>query len=291
MALSNLVTVDWLQSNLDLPEIVILDASWYLPTQSRDPDAEYLEGHIPGAKRFDFDGEIKDASSSLPHMLPAASEFTAAVRALGVNADSRVVVYDGMGVFAAPRAWWMFKVMGHGNVAVLDGGLPAWKAAGLALESGPPAAVASSGNFEARLVSERLADAAEVAEHLEKRTAQVVDARSPARFSGEQPEPRPGLRAGHMPGAMNLPFDRLLEDGFYRSPEVLEQRFREAGIESGAPVVGSCGSGVTASVLALGAELAGLGPMAVYDGSWAEWGQESRPELAVVKGGVEHGAT
>ncbi|WP_136065282.1 3-mercaptopyruvate sulfurtransferase [Modicisalibacter radicis] len=281
MAMSDLVTVDWLRDNLDLPRLVILDASWYLPTASRDPEAEYRVGHIPGARRFDFDREIKDSSSSLPHMLPAPSAFSAAVRALGVNADSRVVIYDGQGIFAAPRAWWMFKVMGHEDVAVLDGGLPAWKAAGFALDSGPPPA-ATPGDFEARLNPERLADATAVGAHLEKRTAQVVDARSAARFSGEQPEPRPGLRAGHMPGALNLPFDRLLDDGCYRSPAILRERFREAGIEPGTPLVGSCGSGVTASVLALGAELAGLGPMAVYDGSWAEWGQESRPELAVV---------
>jgi thiosulfate/3-mercaptopyruvate sulfurtransferase len=279
----DLIDAAWLQRALGAADLVLLDASWYMPADARDPEVEFAQAHIEGAQRFDFDKDIADTSSPLPHMLPSPDLFQQKLRALGVGAASRVVVYDTAGIFAAPRAWWMLKAMGHEAVAVLDGGLPAWRAVGGAVISGP-AVVAPPGDFVARPDPARLADSARVLAELNR--AEIVDARAAARFEGSQPEPRQGLRSGHMPGARNLPFGDILHAGRYRPAAEIKALFARAGISGTAPVIASCGSGVTASVLALGAELAGLGPIAVYDGSWSEWGQESRPDLPVVTGTV-----
>lgn len=279
----NLVDIRWLLDALGAPDLAILDASWYMPADNRDADAEFRDKHIPGALRFDFDGRIKDQASALPHMLPSPEAFTDACRELGISAGTRIVIYDTAGVFAAPRAWWMFKAMGHDAVAVLDGGLPAWISAGGALESGEAAAPAR-GDFTARPDPARIIDAQTLKARIEAGGVQVVDARPAPRFEGSQPEPRAGLRSGHMPGASNLPFGQLLESGHFRNGGDLRAAWADAGVDGSLPLVASCGSGVTASILALGAELAGLRPVTVYDGSWSEWGQGSRPDLPVVTG-------
>lgn len=264
-----LVSTDWLATRLDAPDIVVVDASWYLPTQNRDGKAEYLAEHIPGAVHFDID-TVKDTSSSLPHMLPNANTFAQAVGAMGIGDGMKIVVYDGAGLFSAPRVRWMFKVFGAGDVVILDGGLPKWKAEGRPLESGP--VKRQPRRFTARLDNSAVADLGDVRRALASGSAQVVDARPADRFRGEAPEPRPGLKAGHMPGSLNLPATSIIENGRLKDEAEIRAALDQAGINGARPVITSCGSGVTAAIVALALETVGKPAKALYDASWAEWG-------------------
>lgn len=270
MSLPPLIRPKALASLLGAADLRIVDASWFLPAEGRSGRDEFASERLPGAVFFDIDA-ISDTSSDLPHTLPSPEAFASAAGALGLSPDFRVVVYDSFGIRSAARVWWTLKVMGYPRVQVLDGGLRAWKAAGLALETGPlppPQPVASTTDFS----PERLRNLSQVGRALAERSAQVVDARSAARFRGDAPEPRPGLRSGHMRGALNLPFDRLLTtEGALKPPAALTAEFTAAGVNLARPVIATCGSGVTASVLALALEVLGH-PAAVYDGSWSEWG-------------------
>jgi thiosulfate/3-mercaptopyruvate sulfurtransferase len=274
-AFPSLVDIDWLAANQQRDDLVILDASWHMPDEKRDAEQEWRQMRIPGSRFFDFDGRICRTDTDLPHMMPDSETFNREVRKLGVNQNSYIVVYDVLGVFTGPRAWWMFRTMGHDNVAVLNGGLPAWRQAGLAVESGAPLSAVAEGDFSAieRLFS--LRDADDVQAALEDADTLVLDARSAERFNAEVDEPRPGLRRGHIPGSLNLPFANLLERDIYlRDPATLKQAFNALGVtDHDQRLVFSCGSGVTACVLALAAERAGFTNLSVYDGSWTEWGR------------------
>ena len=270
MTLEALVTTAWLAKHREEPDVRIVDGSWHMPQLARDAHAEFVAAHIPGAVFFDIDA-IADHATSLPHMLPSAQTFANAVGALGIGSDDRVVVYDVRGVVSAARVWWTFRAFGHDAVAVLDGGLRRWRAEGRPVDSGEPTPAPRS--FRARLRPELVRDLAAMRANLVSGAAQVVDARSPGRFAGTEPEPRPGLRGGHIPGSVNLPYETLYrEDGTLKPPDQLRTVVHAAGVDLGRPIVTSCGSGVTASVLALTFHLLGRSDVAVYDGSWSEWG-------------------
>ena len=270
MMFGPLVTTDWLAARLGDPGVRVVDGSWHMPQLGRDARAEFAHAHIPGAVFLDIDA-IADRSSPLPHMLPTPDEFGIAVGALGIGDGDRVVVYDTRGVVSAARVWWTFRAFGLDSVAVLDGGLPKWRSENHPVESGVP--TPPTRRFTAKLRSELVRDLTAMRDNLGSRVEQVVDARSRGRFAGTEPEPRAGLRGGHIPGSVNLPYDELYQpDGTLAPREELQRRFVAAGVDLAQPVVTSCGSGVTASVLALALYLLGRPDAAVYDGSWTEWG-------------------
>ncbi|WP_334174845.1 3-mercaptopyruvate sulfurtransferase [Pseudoxanthobacter sp.] len=274
-----LVGAEWLKDHLDAPKLRIVDASWHLPTSDRDARQEFSAGHIPGAVFFDID-TIADSERGLPHMLPAPAAFAAAVGKLGIAQGDSVVVYDTVGLFSAARVWWAFRVMGLKDVRVLDGGLPAWLNASGPMERGParPATRTFVPEFDAGAV----ADVADVKAAIATGAATIVDARSAERFSGAVPEPRPGLKAGHMPGARNLPFTALTVHGRLKPKAELAAAFEAAGVDITRPIITSCGSGVTACVLCLALAILGAPSVRLYDGSWTEWG--GRPDAEVACG-------
>jgi thiosulfate/3-mercaptopyruvate sulfurtransferase len=270
--LPTVVTTEWLAKELGKPDLRVLDGTWHMPQLRRDARAEFAQGHIPGAAFFDIDA-IADPTTTLPHMLPTAEAFAAAVGDLGVGSGDRVVVYDARGVVSAARVWWTFRVFGHDSVAVLDGGLRAWKAEGRPLETGAP--TPPRREFHARRRPELVRDLDAMRRNLATRAEQVLDARSRGRFAGTEPEPRPGLRGGHIPGSLNLPYETLYRpDGTLLPPDGLRAAIEAAGVDLGKPITTSCGSGVTASVLALALHLVGVPRAAVYDGSWTEWASQ-----------------
>lgn len=266
----SLVSTEWLAAHLRDANLKLLDGSWHMPQAKRDPRAEFEAAHLPGAVFFDIDG-IADRATSLPHMLPAPEAFAGAVGALGVGAGDRVVVYDARGVVSAARVWWTFRAFGHDAVAVLDGGFPKWKAEGRPLESGRPAPARRA--FRATPRPELVRDLAAMRANVETRREQVLDARSAGRFAATEPEPRAALRGGHIPGSLNLPYDALLRpDGTLLPPGELRKAFERAGVDWARPVATTCGSGITASTLAFALHTLGHDRVAVYDGSWTEWG-------------------
>jgi thiosulfate/3-mercaptopyruvate sulfurtransferase len=269
-----LVETDWLASRLDAPDLVVLDASLHLPTTGRDPRAEYLARHIPGALFFDID-DISDETNPLPHMLPSPAKFASRMKRMGVGDGMRVIVYDSEGLYSAARAWWMFRIMGHDEVAVLNGGLKKWKAEGRPLEDGEPRR-RTERHFTPRFHAELVRDAAEMKALIGDRATQIVDARAAGRFEGRDPDPRPALRKGHIPSSRNVPFATLLNtDGTLKAAAELQTIFGKAGVDTARPIVATCGSGVTAGVVALALALLGRPDAAVYDGSWVEWGVEN----------------
>ena len=275
-----LVSTDWLAERLGAPDIRILDASWHMPDTGRDAKAEYAAGHIPGARFFDID-EISDSKSTLPHMLPPVEKFVARVRKMGIGDGHRVIVYDQTGLFSAARVWWAFRVFGHEDVAVLDGGLPKWLAERRPVEDEKPDP--RERHFTGRRNAAMVRDVTQMAGATKLRDEQIVDARSPARFRGEEAEPRPGLRAGHIPGSCNVHYAALLnDDQTMKQPGELREIFESAGLDLSRPVVTSCGSGVTAAILTLALHRIGHSRNALYDGSWVEWG--AYPDLPVETG-------
>ncbi|MEM8761465.1 MAG: 3-mercaptopyruvate sulfurtransferase [Pseudomonadota bacterium] len=280
MADDLLVSTDWLAERLGAPDVRVLDGSYYLPTEDRDAPALYRDAHIPGARFFDID-DIADGKSELPHMAPPVEKFVSRVRAMGIGDGHRVVVYDQKGLFSAARVWWMFRLFGHQDVVVLDGGLPKWMAEGRPVEDMAPDP--RDRHFTARRNASLVRDVTQVALQVKLGEEQIVDARSPGRFTGEEPEPRPGMRSGHIPGAKNVHYASLLNaDGTMKDVSALKAAFEGAGVDLARPIITSCGSGVTAAVLTLALHRMGHAKNALYDGSWAEWGMY--PDLAVETG-------
>ena len=265
-----LVSTEWLNGHLKDPDLRIFDASWYLPDAGRDARAEYEKGHIPGARFFDID-EISDHRSELPHMAPPVEKFMSRMRAMGVGDGHQVVVYDGSGIFSAARVWWLFRLMGQTNIAVLDGGLPKWLDDGFKVTANPP--VIRDRHMTVTPQKHLVRDVTEVARAAKLGDHEIIDARSPARFRGDAPEPREGLRAGHIPGSKNVYYQDLLnEDGTMKLPNTLRTIFNDAGVDLNKPAITTCGSGVTAAILALALERIGKTDHSLYDGSWSEWG-------------------
>lgn len=275
-----LVSTGWLARHLDDPDIRILDASWYLPDMKRDARAEYDLGHVPGARFFDID-EISDHRSGLPHMAPQPEKFVSRMRAMGVGDGHQVVVYDGAGLFSAARVWWLFRLMGKADIAVLDGGFPKWKAEGRQVEDAPP--VMRDRHVTVSRQNQLVKDVTQVAAASKLEDHEILDARSPGRFRGEEPEPREGLRSGHIPGSTCIHYRTLLnDDGTMKPVSELRTVFEGAGADLSRPVITTCGSGVTAAILNLGLERIGHRHHALYDGSWAEWGMYD--DLKVARG-------
>ena len=275
-----LVSTGWLADHLKDPDLRILDGSWFLPASGRDPKAEYAAAHIPGARFFDID-DISDHRSALPHMVPPVEKFMSRLRAMGVGDGHQVVVYDGMGLFSAARVWWMFRLMGQDNIAVLDGGLPKWVSEGHPVEDLPP--LIRDRHMTVRRQNSMVKDVTQVAAASKLGDYEIVDARAADRFRGDAPEPREGLRSGHIPASKNLPFADLLNaDQTMKSPVSIRAAFEAAEVDLRKPVITSCGSGVTAAILSLALERIGKTDHALYDGSWTEWG--AFPTLPIATG-------
>lgn len=282
-----LLTTEWLADHLSAPDVRIVDASWHMPDTGRNGRAEFEAAHIPGAVFFDLDA-MSDPESPYPHMLPDAVQFSSRVRALGLGDGHRIVCYDGAGLFSAARAWWMFKVMGHEDVWVLDGGLPKWRAEDRPIEDLAPVGHGQARHFTARRQDMLTRDAETVAASLRSGREQVLDARSPDRFTGAEADPRPGVRSGHMPGSLNVHYRSLLrEDGTLKDQDELRAVFDAAGIDWTRPAIASCGSGVTAAIIVLALTRLGHPAVSLFDGSWAEWG--SRTDFPVATGSGDHG--
>lgn len=276
---NHFIMTEDLARRLGDPALSIIDGSWHLPASGRDGRREFETAHIPGAVFFDIDA-IADRSTPLPHMMPSNAAFEAAVSALGIASDDDIVVYDGAGLFSAARVWWMFRTFGARSVKILAGGFPKWLAEGRPTTS--DIQQPKQARFLAKLDPQAVAQLEAVAEALRSSSAQVVDARPAARFAGEAQEPRPGIRAGHMPGSLNLPFGRLIKDGHLADRAEISEIFAQAGVDLNRPVITSCGSGVSAAILTLALSTIGKTDVALYDGSWAEWG--SRADTPVATG-------